>query len=210
EDGHSHLRWTNVRVPADAMLGNRGDAFVVAQTRLSGGRMHHAMRTLAQATRAFEMMCERVLARFTKGEQLARKQMVQEKIADSWIELRQFRLLVLEAAWLSDQSKDWKSVRKHVAAVKAAMPKVLHNVASNALQLHGSLGITHDMPFAGWLINSFHVALADGPTEVHKVTLAREILKDFTPAADPFPAYIGYQQDARARAKFGLEEPWHE
>jgi acyl-CoA dehydrogenase len=206
EDGHSHVRWTNVRVPLDGMLGQRGDAFLVAQTRLSGGRMHHAMRTLALATRAFEMMCERVLARFTKGEPLAAKQMVQEKIADCWIELRQFRLLVLETAWLSDQTRDWKSVRANIAAVKATMPKVLHNIASHALQLHGSLGITHDMPFAGWLINSFHVSLADGPTEVHKVTLAREVLKQFEPAADPFPDYIGYQQDVRARAKFGLED----
>jgi acyl-CoA dehydrogenase len=98
---HAHVRWSNVRVPLDALLGERGNGFAVAQTRLSGGRMHHAMRTLALATRAFEMMCERALSRFTKGEQLSQKHMVQETIADSWIELRQFRLLVLETAWLS-------------------------------------------------------------------------------------------------------------
>ena len=79
--------------------------------------MHHAMRTLAEATKCFERMCERVLSRFTRGEQLAKKQMVQEKIADSWIQLRQFRLLILETAWLADQSHDWKAVRKNVAAV---------------------------------------------------------------------------------------------
>jgi acyl-CoA dehydrogenase len=203
-DGHGHVRWTDVRVPLDAMLGQRGDAFVVAQTRLSGGRMHHAMRTLAQATRAFEMMCERVLSRFTKGEQLAKKQMVQEKIADSWIELRQFRLLVLETAWLCDQTKDWKAVRKNVAAVKATMPRILNDIASRALQLHGSLGITDQMPFTDWIVHSFHVALADGPTEVHKVTVAREVLKDYKPARSPFPDYIGYELDARARAKFGM------
>src|SRR3546814_199387 len=115
EDGHAHVRWNRVFVPADNMLGGRGDAFVVAQVRLSGGRMHHAMRTLAQATRAFEMMCERAVSRFTKGEQLARKQMVQEKIADSWIELRQFRLLILETAWLADQGHDWRAIRANVA-----------------------------------------------------------------------------------------------
>src|SRR3546814_8778782 len=120
EDVHAHVRWNRVFVPADNMLGGRGDAFVVAQVRLSGGRMHHAMRTLAQATRAFEMMCERAVSRFTKGEQLARKQMVQEKIADSWIELRQFRLLILETAWLADQGHDWRAIRADVAAVKAA------------------------------------------------------------------------------------------
>jgi acyl-CoA dehydrogenase len=160
------------------------------------------MRTLAQATRAFEMLCERALSRFTKGEQLALKQMVQEKIADSWIELRQFRLLVLETAWLADQSKDWKAVRKNVAAVKAVMPKVLHDISSRALQIHGSLGITHDMPFAGWVINSFHVGLADGPTEVHKITVAREVLKEFSPTNAQFPNYISYELAQNARDKF--------
>lgn len=202
DETHAHIRWTNVRVPADSMLGGRGEAFTVAQVRLSGGRLHHAMRTLAQATRAFEMLCERALSRFTKGEQLAKKQMVQEKIADSWIELRQFRLLVLETAWLADQNKDWKAVRKNVAAVKAVMPKVLHDIAARALQIHGSLGITHEMPFAGWVINSFHVGLADGPTEVHKITVAREVLKDFAPTNAQFPDYISYEREQDAREKF--------
>ena len=199
---HAHVRWTNVRVPAENMLGGRGEAFTVAQVRLSGGRMHHAMRTLAQATSAFEMMCERALSRFTKGEQLAQKQMVQEKIADSWIELRQFRLLILETAWLADQNKDWKAVRKNVSAVKAIMPKVLHDISARALQIHGSLGITHDMPFAAHVINSFHVALADGPTEVHKITVAREVLKDFRPSNSPFPSYMAENLEEAARTKF--------
>jgi len=203
EAAHAHMRWTNVRVPAENMLGSRGEAFVVAQVRLSGGRMHHAMRTLAQATRAFEMMCERAVSRFTKGEQLAQKQMVQEKIADSWVELRQFRLLILETAWLADSGKDWKAIRKNVSAVKAVMPKVLHDIASRALHIHGSLGISHEMPFAEWVINSYHIGLADGPTEVHKVTVAREVLKDFHPANQMFPSYIGYERDARAREKYG-------
>lgn len=211
ESTHAHMRWTNVRAPAENMLGGRGDAFVVAQVRLGGGRMHHAMRTLAQATRAFEMMCERAVSRSTKGEQLAQKQMVQEKIADSWVELRQFRLLILETAWLADRGHDWKALRKNVAAVKAVMPKLLHDIASRALHIHGSLGISHEMPFAEWLINSYHVGLADGPTEVHKVTVAREVLKDVIPENQMFPRYIGYEQDARAYEKYGelleLEEP---
>ena len=196
EASHAHMRWTNVRAPAENMLGGRGDAFVVAQ------------RTLAQATRAFEMMCERAVSRFTKGERLADKQMVQEKIADSWVELRQFRLLILETAWLADRSDDWKAVRKNVSAVKAVMPKVLHDIAARALHIHGSLGISHEMPFAEWLINSHHVGLADGPTEVHKVTVAREVLKEVAPAKGMFPSYIGYEQDALALEKYGdlLEE----
>ena len=204
DDTHAHVRWSGVRVPVDSMLGEQGDAFVVAQVRLGGGRMHHAMRTLAQATRAFDMMCERAVSRFTKGEQLSQKQMVQEKIADSWVELRQFRLLVLETAWLIDQSHDYKATRKNIAAVKTVMPRILNDIASRALQIHGSLGISHDMPFAEWIINSFHVGLADGPTEVHKVTVAREVLKDVKQANGPFPDYLKSQQKQRAMKKFGL------
>jgi acyl-CoA dehydrogenase len=209
EDVHGHVRWRDVRVPAENMLGGQGDGFVVAQVRLGGGRMHHAMRTLAQATRAFEMMCERAVSRFTKGEQLAKKQMVQEKIADSWTELRQFRLLVLETAWLADKYKDWRRVRKNVAAVKAAMPKLLHDIASRALYIHGSLGLSHDMPFAEWVVNSFHIGLADGPSEVHKVTVAREVLRDVEPINAMFPSYIRSEQQARARQLYGdmIEEP---
>jgi acyl-CoA dehydrogenase len=202
---HAHVRWNGVRVPLDHMLGEPGHGFAVAQTRLGGGRLHHAMRTLAQATRAFEMMCERALSRFTKGEQLAQKQMVQEKIADSWIELRQFRLLVLETAWLADQGNDWKSLRLNVAAVKVAMPKILHDIASRALMIHGSLGISHDMPFAEWVVNSFHVALADGPTEVHKITVAKEALKTFKPSESLFPDYMTSTQHMRAVEKFPIQ-----
>lgn len=203
---HGHLKLKDVRVPAENMLGGRGDAFVVAQTRLGGGRMHHAMRTIAQATRAFELMCERVISRETKGEVLSAKQMVQEQIADSWIELRQFRLLVLETAWLADETKDWKAIRKNVSAVKAVMPGILRNIASRALHLHGSLGITHDMPFAEWVINSFHIGLADGPTEVHKALVAREVLGEFEPETNLFPKYMRDDLTASARAKFGIAD----
>ncbi|MEN8673407.1 acyl-CoA dehydrogenase family protein [Nocardioides sp.] len=203
EDTHAHLRLTDVRVPHAAMLGEPGQAFAIAQTRLGGGRMHHAMRTLAQATRAFDMTCERVLSRSTKGEVLARKQMVQEKIADSWVQLRQFRLLILETAWLADQGNDWKAIRKNVSAVKSIMPDVLHDIASRALHLHGSLGLSHEMPFAEWVINSFHIGLADGPTEVHKMVVAREVLKDYKADDAQFPSYIRHQQVQHARALYG-------
>jgi acyl-CoA dehydrogenase len=202
EPTHAHLRLTDVRVPATQMLGPRGEAFAVAQTRLGGGRMHHAMRTLAQATRAFDLTCQRVLSRTTKGEPLADKQMVQERIADMWVQIRQFRLLVLETAWLADQGYDWKSLRKNVSAVKAVMPKVLHDVAATALHLHGSLGLTHEMPFAEWVVNSFHVGLADGPTEVHKMVVARQVLKEYKPADGHIPSYSRPDQERQARALY--------
>ena len=203
EGTHAYLRFQNVEVPADHILGRRGDAFAVAQLRLGGGRVHHAMRTLAEARRAFEMMCERALSRTTQGGPLASKQMVQEKIADAWIEIEQFRLLVLRTAWLIDKHNDYQTVRGHIAAVKTAMPKVLHDVASRALHLHGALGLSEEMPFARQVLASYFLALADGPTEVHKITLARQILKDYSPASDPFPAYHLINAKAQAREKFG-------
>ena len=204
EPTHAHLRFTGVRVPAANLLGGRGQAFAVAQTRLGGGRLHHAMRTIAQAQRAFEMMCERAVSRTTKGQRLADLQMVQEKIADSWVQLRQFRLLVLETAWLADQGRDWREIRLHVSAVKAEMPKVLHDIAARALQVHGSLGLSTEVPFTDWVVNSFHVGLADGPTEVHKQVVARELLKDVAPAEGVFPSYLRHEQERRARERCGL------
>ncbi|HWS74141.1 MAG TPA: acyl-CoA dehydrogenase family protein, partial [Quisquiliibacterium sp.] len=199
---HGYLEFHDVRVPADHMLGPQGGAFVVAQVRLGGGRIHHAMRTIGQARKALDMMCERVLSRFTQGELLAKKQMVQEKIADSWIELEQFRLLVLRTAWLCDRHNDYKLVRKDIAAVKAAMPKVLHDIASRALHIHGSIGISNEMPFAEQVLASYFLALADGPTEVHKVTVAQQVLGGYRGTKDLFPEYHVPRVEAAAREKF--------
>ncbi len=184
---HSYVRYTDVRIPGDHLLGGIGDGFVVAQTRLGGGRIHHAMRTIGLVRSAFDQMCERALSRVTQGETLARKQLVQAMIADSWIQIEQFRLLVLRTAWLIDKHNDYQRVRADISAVKAAMPKVLHDVASRAVQIHGSLGVTDEMPFAAMVLESFHMGLADGATEVHQVTLARELLKGYTPSPDLFP-----------------------
>ncbi len=200
---HAYIHYDNVRVPRENMLGARGEAFAVAQTRLGGGRIHHAMRTLGQVKQAFDMICERVLSRETKGEVLANKQTVQEKIADSWIEMEQFRLLVLRTAWRIDQYNDYLKVRKDIAAIKALMPKVYHDIASRALHLHGSLGISNEMPFTGMLINSYAMGLADGPTEVHKVTVARQILREYEPTTDLFPEYHLPRRRKAALALYG-------
>jgi acyl-CoA dehydrogenase len=203
DDGtHSYIRYTNVRIPKDHLLGDRGAGFLVAQTRLGGGRIHHAMRSVGLVKRALDMMCERALSRVTKGEVLARKQLVQEMIADSWIELEQFRLLVLRTAWRIDKYKDYQRVRADISAVKAAMPKVLHDVAARALQIHGSLGVSNEMPFGSMVLESFHMGLADGATEVHKVTLAREVLKAYTPTDDLFPTLHLPRRRAQAYEKY--------
>lgn len=186
---HQYLRYTDVRVPAENLLGGRGEGFAVAQTRLGGGRIHHAMRTVGLVQRAFELMKRRVVSRTTKGRRLADQQLVQEMIADSWIQIEQFRLLVLRTAWRIDKYHDYRKVRPDIAAVKAAMPKVLMDVASRAIQLHGSLGISKELPFGKWVMESFHMGLADGATEVHKVNLAKALLRTTVPDEGLFPPY---------------------
>ena len=202
EGSHGYLRYSDVHIPKQNLLGPQGGGFMVAQTRLGGGRIHHAMRTCGLVKKAFDLMCERALSRFTQGEVLANKQMVQEMIADSWIEMEQFRLLVLRTAWRIDKYKDYKVVRRDISAVKAAMPGVLRNVASRALQVHGSLGLSNEMPFSGLVIESFHMGLADGPTEVHKVTVARQVLGDYQASDDLFPTRHLPKLRAAAREKY--------
>jgi acyl-CoA dehydrogenase len=188
EGSHGYLRYENVRVPAENLLGDEGGAFVIAQTRLGGGRIHHAMRTIAQVRKAFDMMLERAVSRQTRSGPLAKMQMTREKIADSWIEIEQFRLLVLRTAWLIDKHRDYKKVRKDIAAVKAAMPKVYHDVVQRAMHLHGALGVSNEMPFAGMLLAAEALGIADGPTEVHKITLARQLLRDVEPVEGLWPS----------------------
>ncbi len=199
---HAYMRYVDVRVPADHLLGAEGAAFEIAQARLGGGRIHHAMRTIAQVRRAFDMMCERAVSRETRSGPLASLGVVQERIADSWIEIEQFRLLVLRTAWLIDQHQDYKKVRKDIAAVKVAMPKVYHDVVQRAMHLHGALGVSNEMPFFGMMMAAEVMGIADGPTEVHKVTLARLLLKDVEPAPDAFPSEHLLRLREAAEAKF--------
>jgi acyl-CoA dehydrogenase len=208
---HAYLRYNDVRIPADHLLGERGGGFLVAQTRLGGGRIHHAMRTLAQCQKALGMMCERALSRNTQGSRLSEKQLVQEMIAESWIQIEQFRLLLLQTAWKIDQLNDYKAVRRDISAVKVMMPRVMHDVASRALQIHGSLGLTQDMPFIEQVLDSYHTGLADGPTEIHKLTVGKLTLRDHKPTNDLFPTgYIPYHREAALkkyadRVEFDLE-----
>jgi len=199
---HAYIRYNDVRVPKENLLGPRGGAFIVAQTRLGGGRIHHAMRTSGRVQRIFDMMCERAISRTTQGELLSKKQMVQEMIADSWIEMEMFRLLVLRTAWRIDRYNDYKLVRRDISAVKAAMPGVYRNIASRALQIHGSLGVSWEMPFGKELLESFHMGLADGPTEVHKVQVARRVLDEYVPCDDIFPSTHLPKRRAAAEAKY--------
>jgi acyl-CoA dehydrogenase len=202
EGHHGYLRYNDVRIPADHILGGRGEAFVVAQTRLGGGRIHHAMRTVGLVSHNFDLMCRRALSRYTAGEQLAKKQLVQAAIADSWCEIEAFRLLVLQTAWKIDKYHDYKMIRGDISAVKAMMPGVLNRVASRALQIHGSIGTTDEMPFMEAVRSSYQMALADGPTEVHQTNLAKAILRNYQSDDDIFPDYHVIRRRERAQAKF--------
>ncbi|MCU0312164.1 MAG: acyl-CoA dehydrogenase family protein [Acidimicrobiales bacterium] len=202
EGSHALIHYDNVRVPPEALLGGEGQAFAIAQTRLGGGRIHHAMRTIGMCNKAFDMMCERALSRETQGSLLADKQFVQGYIADSYVEIKQFRLMVLQTAWAIDRYKDYRRVRKEIAAVKVAMPTLLMNVAQRAIQVHGALGVSNEMPLAGMLLTSSVMGLADGPTEVHKVTIARQVLRDYRPSDDLWPTEHLPKKREAAKAKF--------
>ena len=201
EEGmHALIHYDNVRVPAENLLGNEGDAFVIAQTRLGGGRVHHAMRTVGVCQRALDMMCERALSRETQGGILAEKQMVQSDIADSYAELMQFRLLVLYTAWQIDRFKDYKRVRKDIATIKFLTPKVLHDIVWRSMHLHGALGASNEMPFGGMWAAVPVMATADGPSEVHKITVAREVLKAYQPSPDMWPTEFLPRRREEAKA----------
>src|SRR3989440_1956741 len=187
EGFHALIHYEDVRVPAEALLGGEGQAFAIAQTRLGGGRIHHAMRTIGLARKALDMMCERALSRETQGSILADKQFVQGYIADSYAQLVQFRLFVLYTAWEIDKYNDYRKVRKDIATAKVVMPTVLHDIAWRAMQVHGALGVSNEMPFFSMILGAGIMGLADGPTEVHKVTVARQVLRDYRPSDDIWP-----------------------
>ncbi|MCB1013643.1 MAG: acyl-CoA dehydrogenase family protein [Acidimicrobiales bacterium] len=199
---HALIHYQDVRVPDEGLLGGEGQAFAIAQTRLGGGRIHHAMRTIGMAGKALDMLCERALSRETQGSLLADKQFVQGYIADSYAQLTQFRLLTLYTAWMIDTHNDYRKVRKDIATVKVVMPQVLHDIAWRAMQVHGALGVSNEMPFPGMLLAASIMGLADGPTEVHKVTIARQVLRDHRPSDDLWPTRHLPKLREAARAKY--------
>lgn len=191
DDGiHGYIRYNKVRVPLDAMLGGPGEGFKVAQARLGGGRVHHAMRTVGKCQRAIEMMLERAISRRTKGKLLSEHQFVQGPIGQSIIELEQFRLLVLKTAWIID-NEPHGAARTHIAMCKVQMAKVYHDIVQRAIQIHGSLGVTLETPLADMWMGLPSLALADGPTEVHLAQVARAYLKNTKAAPGLFPSDHG-------------------
>jgi acyl-CoA dehydrogenase len=182
--GHSEVIYTDVRVPYDNLIGNEGEGFVLAQKRLGPGRIHHCMRWLGQSKRAFDMLCERAVSRYTHGSVLAEKQTIQNWVADSMAEMTAARLMTLHAAWKMDQVGA-SAARVEIAMIKYYGATVLYNVIDRAVQIHGSLGFSTDLPLEHMYRAARAARIYDGPDEVHKVTVARKLLKDYKPVEVP-------------------------
>ena len=180
-EGHCELVFRDVRVPVDHMLGEEGGGFAMAQARLGPGRIHHCMRAIGVAERALELMCRRVRARTAFGKPLAEQGVIQQWIADSRIEIEQVRLLVLKTAWLMDTVGS-KGARIEISAIKVAAPDVALRVIDRAIQAHGALGVSDDAPLASMYAHVRTLRLADGPDEVHRMSVARRELRKYEEA----------------------------
>ena len=199
--GHAEIRYESVRVPADHLLGGRGAGFMLAQQRLVPGRIHHCMRWLGVARRAFDMLCERATYRVAHGSVLGDKQTVQNWIADSAAQMQAARLMTLHAAWKIDAHGP-AAACTDVSIVKFHGAQVLHDVIDRALQVHGSLGYSTDMPLEAMYRYARAARLYDGPDEVHRQSVARAILRGYEPPADGVPSEHVPTRRAAARARF--------
>jgi acyl-CoA dehydrogenase len=181
---HAEIRYVDVRVPAGNLIGREGSGFALAQKRLGPGRIHHCMRWLGQSRRAFDMLCERSVSRYTHGSTLAEKQTIQNWIADSMAEMQAARLMTLQAAWKMDQ-EGAPAARVEIAMIKYFGAKVLYDVIDRAIQVHGSLGFSCDLPLEHMYRAARAARIYDGPDEVHRQTVARQVLKGYAPREVP-------------------------
>ena len=176
--GHCEIRYENCRVPVTNRLGPEAGGFMIAQARLGPGRIHHCMRAIGLAERAFEIMCRHANTRVAFGGPLGEKQFVQEWVATSRMEIDQARLLTLHTAWKMDKYGK-KAARQEISMIKVVVPNMLMQVLDRAIQCLGSLGMSDDTPIAGMWRNGRSLRIADGPDEVHKMVIARRELKRF-------------------------------
>jgi acyl-CoA dehydrogenase len=173
--GHAEVVFDEVRVPRTNLLGEEGGGFAIAQARLGPGRIHHCMRVIGMAERAFDLMCQRVLSRNAFGRSLADQGVIQEWIADARVRIEQVRLLVLKTAWLID-TVGVRDARAEISAIKIAAPLTAEWVLDKAIQAHGGGGVSQDFPLAALWAGIRSLRLADGPDEVHRMALARREL----------------------------------
>jgi acyl-CoA dehydrogenase len=197
---HSEVHYRDVRVPVENLLGEEGGAFLLAQKRLGPGRIHHCMRWIGVCRRAFDALCERAVSKSVHGSLLSEKQMIQDWVATSAAAIEAARLLTLKAAWKIDQ-EGASAARTEIAMIKYHGATVMHDVLDKAIQVHGALGFTTDMPLEEMYKWSRAARLYDGPDEVHKVTVAKRILKGYEPHDIPSD-HVPTRREA-ALAKYG-------
>jgi len=183
-EGHGELRFTDVRVPQSNLIAGPGMGFLIAQARLGPGRIHHCMRAVGAAERALELMCKRADERETFGKPVSTRSNIRDWIAEARIELEMLRLLVLKTAWLVD-NVGGKNARIEVAAIKVAAPNVALKIIDRAIQVHGGAGVSDDFPLAFMYAHMRTLRLADGPDEVHKLSIARRELRRQRGEAEP-------------------------
>jgi acyl-CoA dehydrogenase len=174
--GHAELSFTDVRVPAENLIGAEGDGFAIAQARLGPGRIHHCMRSIGVAERAVELMCARADERVAFGKPISEQGVVRDWIAESRVRIEQLRLLVLKAAWLMDTVGN-KGAHTEIQAIKIAAPATVQWILDKAIQVHGAGGLSQDFPLASAYAGIRTLRFADGPDEVHKNSLARAELR---------------------------------
>jgi acyl-CoA dehydrogenase len=172
--GHPIIALDDVRVPAENLLGGRGEGFVIAQKRLAGGRLAHAMRWIGMSQRALDLATTRLLTRKSFGKELARHQMLQAMIADSAIDLYASRLMVLHTAFKLEHGLPH---RQEVAMTKTFVSEAFGRIADRAVQIHGAAGIALDLPVGRIYQDARAARIYDGASEVHRMTIARELLK---------------------------------
>ena len=198
---HAEIRYEHVRVPAEAMLGAQGSGFLIAQQRLYPGRIHHCMRWLGVGRRAFDMLCERSLYRVSHGQTLSEHQTITNWIADSEAEMSAARLMTLHAAWKMD-TEGVAAARKEISLIKFYGAKVLHDVIDRSLQAHGALGYSTDLPLEAMYRFARAARIYDGPDEVHRSSVARQVLRGYEAPADGVPTeFIPARREA-ARRRF--------
>jgi acyl-CoA dehydrogenase len=173
--GHCEIRLEGVRVPRENLLGGRGQGFVIAQKRLGPGRIFHCMRWLGQAQRAFELMCERANQRYAHGSLLAEKGEIQRYVAESAAQIQAARLMTLDAARAMDEGGE---ARVEISLIKFWGARMLHDVIDRAIQVHGALGVTSDTPLERMYREARYARIYDGPDEVHRMVVARRLLRD--------------------------------
>ncbi|MCX5851731.1 MAG: acyl-CoA dehydrogenase family protein [Deltaproteobacteria bacterium] len=178
--GHGEIAYRNCRVPQTNLLGPEGHAFVIAQERLGPGRIHHCMRWLGICKRSFDLMCYRASKRIIQpdGKTLGTKQIIQSWIAECAAEIQAARLMTLHAAWKIEEF-GVKEAREDIALIKFFVANVMQHVVDRALQVHGGLGMTDDIIIAFYYRHERAARIYDGADEVHKVTVARRILREY-------------------------------